>query len=180
MTRVQGHWTLYFPLETTWQSPTLIPTREDNLSISTHTWAFVWWGSHDQKEMSYSKTSFPYSLIVRWWSHWLRRRPLLDPTSCMCTHSKTVQAREQLAKYANNVSKLLHTVCEQICYHLERNHIGKANKFGRKKCLQDSGTYFRTKQFGRKIFLSELVLLRYDSNIWLNIEKSVAMQNSKM
>ena len=119
MARVQGHWTLYFPLETTWQSPTLIPTREDNLSISTHTWAFVWWGSHDQKEMSYSKTSFPYSLIVRWWSHWLRRRPLLDPTSCMCTHSKTVEDRKQLAKYANNVSKLLHTVCEQICYHLK-------------------------------------------------------------
>ena len=34
--RYKVTWPLYFPLETTRQSPTLTPTREDNLFISTH------------------------------------------------------------------------------------------------------------------------------------------------
>ena len=41
----------------------------------------------------------------------------------MCTQGKTVVAREQLVKYANYVSRVLYTVCEQICYDLERNRI---------------------------------------------------------
>ena len=106
---------------------------ERTISPPLHTWTLIWWGSHDQKEMSYSKkvhasprmniTSFPYSLLVRWWSHWLYFDEETTIVSYMCTHSKTVEDREQLPKYVNNVSKLLHTVCEQICYHLERSQI---------------------------------------------------------